>query len=63
MPEIDKAKHSKFLHVAGNPLVVYKILAAGSAMCIAQQGATAIATGSLSVGASQGFADGEVIPL
>ena len=63
MPEIDKAKHFKSLHVAGNPLVVYNIWDAGSAMCLAQQGATAIATGSLSVGASQGFADGEVIPL
>ena len=63
MPEIDKAKHFKSLHVAGNPLVVYNIWDAGSAMCLAQQGATAIATGSLSVGASQGFADGEVVPL
>ena len=63
MPEIDKAEHFKSLHVAGNPLVVYNIWDAGSAMCLAQQGATAIATGSLSVGASQGFADGEVIPL
>ncbi|HBR61962.1 MAG TPA: isocitrate lyase/phosphoenolpyruvate mutase family protein, partial [Rhodobacteraceae bacterium] len=49
MPEIDKAKHFKSLHVAGNPLVVYNIWDAGSAMCLAQQGATAIATGSLSV--------------
>ena len=63
MPEINKAEHFKSLHVAGNPLVVYNIWDAGSAMCLAQQGATAIATGSLSVGASQGFADGEVIPL
>ena len=63
MPEIDKAEHFKSLHVAGNPLVVYNIWDAGSAMCLAQQGATAIATGSLSVATSQGFADGEVIPL
>ena len=63
MPEIDKAKHFKSLHVAGNPLVVYNIWDAGSAMCLAQQGAIAITTGSLSVAASQGFADGEVIPL
>jgi len=63
MPEIDKAKYFKSLLVAGNPLVGYNIWDAGSAMCLAQQGAIAIVTGCLSVAASQGFADGEVIPL
>jgi 2-methylisocitrate lyase-like PEP mutase family enzyme len=63
MTQTNKAKYFKSLHVAGKPLVLYNIWDAGSAICLAEQGASAIATGSLSVAADQGFTDGEEMPL
>ncbi|MEL7538210.1 MAG: isocitrate lyase/phosphoenolpyruvate mutase family protein [Pseudomonadota bacterium] len=51
------------LHVAGEPLVLYNVWDAGSAQAVAAAGAKAIATGSASVAAAQGFADGERLPL
>ena len=63
MTQTNKEKYFKSLHVAGKPLVLYNIWDACSAICLAGQGASAIATGSLSVAAAQGFADGEEMPL
>lgn len=56
-----KAKADLFreLHVTGNPLILFNIWDAGSAKAIAEAGAKAIATGSWSVAAANGFQDGE----
>jgi len=51
------------LHVKGNPLILFNIWDAGSAKVIEEAGAKAIATGSWSVAAANGFADGEALPL
>jgi 2-methylisocitrate lyase-like PEP mutase family enzyme len=52
MTQTNKAKYFKSLHVAGKPLVLYNIWDSGSAIYLAGQGASAIATGSLSVAAA-----------
>jgi 2-methylisocitrate lyase-like PEP mutase family enzyme len=59
----DKAKQFRALHQPGKPLVLYNIWDAGSAKAVADAGAAALATGSWSVAAAQGYGDGEVIPL
>ena len=51
------------LHVPGDPVVLYNAWDVGSARAIAAAGAKAIATGSLSVAAAQGYDDGEALPL
>ena len=51
------------LHVKGDPLVLFNIWDAGSARIVAEAGAKALATGSWSVAAAQGFEDGEELPL
>lgn len=61
--QIDQAKLFHSLHVPHSPLVLYNIWDAGSARAVAHAGAKAIATGSWSVAAAQGFEDGEELPL
>ncbi len=56
-------QHFKALHVPGTPVVLYNAWDAASAAVIASAGATAVATGSWSVAAAQGYDDGERIPL
>lgn len=51
------------LHVAGEPLVLYNVWDVGSAAAVAEAGARAIATGSASVAAANGYGDGEKVPL
>jgi 2-methylisocitrate lyase-like PEP mutase family enzyme len=51
------------LHVKGDPVILYNAWDAGSARAVASAGAKAIATGSWSVAAAQGFDDGEELPL
>jgi 2-methylisocitrate lyase-like PEP mutase family enzyme len=51
------------LHVPGKPLVLYNVWDAGSARAVAAAGAAAVATGSWSVAAAQGYADGQAMPL
>ena len=51
------------LHRPGDPLILFNAWDAGSARIIAEAGARAIATGSWSVAAAQGYADGEAMPL
>jgi len=58
-----KARAFAELHQPGNPLVLYNIWDAGSAKVIEEVGAKAVATGSWSVAAAQGFEDGEKLPL
>lgn len=53
----------KALHVPGDPLILYNAWDVGSARAVADAGAKAIATGSLSVAAAQGFDDGEDLPI
>ena len=58
-----KAKAFAGLHIPGEPLILYNAWDAGSARVVAEAGARAIATGSWSVAAAHGFADGEKLPL
>jgi len=51
------------LHVRGEPLILYNIWDAGSALAVVKAGAKAVATGSASVAGAQGFADGEGMPF
>ncbi|EBA17545.1 hypothetical protein RSK20926_07402 [Roseobacter sp. SK209-2-6] len=50
-------------HQPGDPIVLYNIWDAGSALAVEQAGAQALATGSWSVAAAQGYGDGEQLPL
>lgn len=59
----EKAETFKALHVKGLPVILFNIWDAGSAKAVEQAGAKAIATGSWSVAAANGFADGEELPL
>ena len=58
-----KAGHFRALHVKGDPLILFNAWDAGSAKAVAEAGAKAIATGSWSVAAAQGYPDGEAMPL
>lgn len=59
----DKFQTFAALHRPGTPLILYNIWDAGSARAVAEAGAPALATGSASVAAAQGYADGEDLPL
>lgn len=59
----NKAETFCSLHVKGTPLVLYNIWDAGSAKAVAEAGAKALATGSWSVAAAQGYGDGQAVPL
>lgn len=63
MTPFERASVLHALHVRGEPLVLYNIWDAGSARAVAAAGARAVATGSWSVAAAQGYDDGEAIPL
>jgi 2-methylisocitrate lyase-like PEP mutase family enzyme len=58
-----KAQAFKALHKKGDPVILYNAWDPGSAQVVAGAGAKAIATGSYSVAAAFGFADGETTPL
>ena len=60
---IEKARRFATLHQKGGPIILYNIWDAGSARAIVTEGALAIATGSWSIAAAQGFEDGETIPF
>lgn len=59
----DRARTFAALHKPGEPIILFNAWDAGSASAIAGAGAKAIATGSWSVAAAFGFADGEKVPL
>ncbi len=61
--QADKARVFAALHVPGKPFVLFNVWDPGSAKAVAQAGAKALATGSWSVAAANGFGDGEKIPL
>lgn len=51
------------LHNSVDPLILFNIWDAGSARAVASTKAKAVATGSFSLAAAQGFADGEQLPF
>ncbi len=51
------------LHVPGQPLILFNVWDAGSAAAVERAGARALATGSWSVAAAQGFHDAEALPI
>lgn len=57
-----KAEAFRALHVPGKPVILFNIWDAGSAKAVASAGAKALATGSWSVAAANGFPDGEKVP-
>lgn len=63
MTQAEKARAFAGLHAPGDPLLLYNIWDAGGAKAIAEAGAAAVATGSWSVAAAQGYADGQTIPI
>lgn len=58
-----KAETFRALHAPGRPLVLFNAWDAGSASAVTRAGASAIATGSWSVAAANGYEDGERVPL
>ena len=63
MTQAEKASLFSARHVKGDPLVLYNIWDTDSARAVATAGAKAVATGSWSIAAAQGYPDGEAIPL
>jgi len=59
----EKAERFRALHVRGTPVVLLNVWDAGSAKAIAAGGAAALATGSWSVAAANGYDDGEKLPF
>lgn len=59
----DKAQRFRGMHVSGQPLILFNVWDVGSATAVADAGARALATGSWSVAAANGFPDGEHVPL
>ncbi|MCW1753245.1 isocitrate lyase/PEP mutase family protein [Rhizobium acaciae] len=63
MNQTEKAELFGTLHSKGNPVILYNIWDAGTAKAVADGGAKALATGSWSVAAAHGYADGEKLPM
>lgn len=59
----EKAQAFAALHIPGTPVILFNAWDAGSAKAVADAGAKAIATGSWSVAAANGFGDAEDLPL
>ncbi len=59
----ERAEAFHRLHIKGDPLILFNIWDAGSAKAVKAAGAAAIATGSWSVAAANGFDDGENVPF
>lgn len=51
------------LHVPGDPVVLYNVWDAGSALAVVAAGAKALATGSHPVADAHGWPDGEQVPI
>ena len=63
MTQNAKAREFAAMHRSGDPLILTNVWDAGSAAIVEAAGAKAIATGSDSVAAAQGFDDGECLPF
>jgi 2-methylisocitrate lyase-like PEP mutase family enzyme len=51
------------LHVPGDPVILYNVWDAGSALAVASAGAKALATGSHPVADANGWPDGQRVPI
>ena len=58
-----KFKTFAALHVPGDPVVLYNIWDAGSALAVVSAGAKALATGSHPVADANGWPDGQQVPI
>lgn len=63
MKQHNQADAFHALHDPTNPLILYNVWDAATAKAACEVGAKAVATGSWSVAAAQGYADGQNIPL
>jgi 2-methylisocitrate lyase-like PEP mutase family enzyme len=63
MNQHEKALLFTDLHKPGDPVILFNVWDAGSAKAVAGAGAKAIATGSWSVAAAFGYADGQSLPF
>src|SRR5262245_10290175 len=63
MDQKERAELFQGLHVKGDPIILFNIWDAGGAKAVQDAGAKALATGSWSVAAANGFADGENLPF
>ena len=63
MTQQQKAQLFAALHRPGEPVILFNAWDAGSAKAVAEAGAKAIATGSASVAAANGFHDAEALPI
>lgn len=59
----EKAEKFHKLHIKGDPVILFNIWDAGSAKAMEEAGAKAVATGSWSVAAANGYSDGQNLPL
>ncbi|HEY2865848.1 MAG TPA: isocitrate lyase/phosphoenolpyruvate mutase family protein, partial [Pyrinomonadaceae bacterium] len=59
----EKARAFRELHKKGDPLIIFNVWDAGTAKALADVGAKAIATGSYAVAITNGYEDGENVPL
>jgi 2-methylisocitrate lyase-like PEP mutase family enzyme len=58
----DKVQRFQAVHKGKTPLILFNIWNSGSALAVARSGAQALATGSWSVAAANGYKDGHNIP-
>jgi 2-methylisocitrate lyase-like PEP mutase family enzyme len=63
MDQKERAELLQKLHVKGSPVIFFNIWDAGGAKALEEAGAKAIATGSWSVAAANGFSDGQDLPI
>jgi len=61
--QLEHAHLLKNLHVKGDPLLLFNIWDAGSALAVEEIGAKVLATGSWAVAAAHGYPDGEKLPF
>lgn len=63
MNQTEQAHYFASLHQKGTPMTLYNIWDSGSAAALEEAGADALATGSWSLAAAQGYPDGEALPF
>ena len=63
MSQSDRFSAFAALHVPGDPVILYNVWDAGSALAVVSAGAKAIATGSHPVADANGWADGQGVPI
>lgn len=61
--QTERANLLRSLHTKGEPLILFNVWDAGSALAMQEIGAEVIATGSWSVAAAHGYGDGQELPF